>query len=54
MAVATGTNVQDVCGSNQVCAGVKVGIEAVVHAMREMFEADECKNLPFLNAAKCF
>ena len=47
MALATGPDVQDVCGSDQVCAGAKAGIEAAAHAMREMLEADESEKACF-------
>ena len=37
----TKQEVMDASGSLQVCAGQKSGSEAAIHAMREIFEADE-------------
>ena len=47
MVLATKIDVQDICGADQLCAGTKVhvhvhvGIEAAVHAMRDVFETNE-------------
>ena len=37
----TKPNVIDACGSLQVCAGLKSGSEAAIHAKRSIFDADE-------------
>ena len=34
-------NVQAAAGPLQICAGLESGCEAVVHAMREIFSADD-------------
>ena len=43
MAFATGTDVEDLCGGDQLCSGLRAGIEGAVHAMRELY--DEHKEL---------
>ena len=38
MALATGTDVEDLCGVDQLCSGLRAGIEGAVHAMRELYD----------------
>ena len=54
MALATKINVQDVSGADQLCAGVKAGIEAAVHAMRDLFEADETEGPLLVDVSNTF
>ena len=38
LAMATGSDVVDLCAVRQVCSGLKAGIEGSVHAIRELYE----------------
>ena len=38
MALATGMDVEKLCGTDQLCSGLKAGIEGAVYTMRELFE----------------
>ena len=38
MAAATCADVEELYGTNQLCSGLKAGIEGAVHAMNELFE----------------
>ena len=38
--MVTRTDIADLCGVNQLCSGVKGGIEGAFHAMKELFEAN--------------
>ena len=54
MAPATGLDVQNVCSADQLCAGAKPGTEPAVHAMKELFEANESEGLLLLDTANAF
>ena len=56
LAMATGSDVVDLCGVRQVSFGLKAGIEGSVHAIRELYE-EHCGNgwgLLLVDAKKCF
>ena len=38
MALATGMDVEESCGTDQLCLGIKAGIVGAVHTMQELFE----------------
>ena len=38
LALATGIDVAELCGVNQLCSGLEAGIEGAVHEIRELFE----------------
>ena len=38
MALATGIDVEELCGVDQLCSGLRAGIEGAVHAMRELYD----------------
>ena len=47
-------DVIDASGAMQVCAGQKCGSEAVIHAMRSIFEADETDAALLVDASNAF
>ncbi len=54
MALATRLDVQEVCGADQLCAGTRAGVEAAVHAMKELFDTEETEGLLLVDAANAF
>lgn len=47
-------DVIDASGSLQVCAGLKCGSEAAIHAMRKMLEADDNDAVLLIDASNAF
>ena len=54
MAPAVGIDVQELCGADQLCSGAKAGIEAAIHAMKEIFAAEETEGLLLVDASNAF
>lgn len=56
MILATGIDVEELCGSDQLCAGIKHGIEGSVHAMKELFDehSEEGWGVLLVDAANAF
>ena len=54
MVLAVGIDVQELCGADQLCSGAKAGIEAAIHAMKEIFAAEETEGLLLVDASNAF
>ena len=50
----TKPDVIDACGSLEVCAGLQCGSEAAIHAMRNIFDADETDAVLLVDASNAF
>ena len=50
MALATRLDVEEICGADQLCSGAKAGIEAAVHAMRDIFEREDIEGVLLVDA----
>ena len=48
------SDIQESVGGLQTCAGQKAGIEAAIHAMREIYERDECEAMILVDATNAF
>ena len=50
MALLVGIYVQDLCGADQLCTGIKAGIEAAIHATEEIFDMEGNEGLLLVDA----
>ena len=49
-----GQDIQEVAGPLQLCAGQDSGCEAVVHALRQLFESPDCEAVLLVDASNAF
>ena len=57
MALATRLDVEEVCGTDQLCSRAKAGIEPAIHSMRDIFLRDGTESLLLVDASNgqpCF
>ena len=49
-----GEDIREVAGARQLCAGQSAGVEAAVHAIRELFTRDDSQGVLMVDAANAF
>ena len=54
MVLATLIDVLEICSADQLCEDTKAGIEAAVHAMKELFKANKTEGLLLVDTANAF
>mmetsp|Transcript_6957 Transcript_6957/g.9335 ORF Transcript_6957/g.9335 Transcript_6957/m.9335 type:complete len:215 (+) Transcript_6957:285-929(+) len=54
IAHSTKDEIQDACGVDNLCGGIKGGIEGGIHAVREIFEDDETEGGLLVDAGNAF
>jgi len=52
--VVNGEDIVSAAGPFQTCAGHAAGSEAAVHAMRELFDDDQCEAALLVDASNAF
>ncbi|KAI5747329.1 hypothetical protein M8J77_013571 [Diaphorina citri] len=54
MALTTGEDVQEICGAQQLCSGIKSGLEGAIQGFSSLFDDDDTEGILLVDARNAF